>query len=93
MELITIARSFFALILVIFLIVLSIGLYNKFLQSHRYFPRLLGRKKHLKITEIIIIDPNNKIIEIARQDKRHLVLIGKNSEILLESYKAVEEQH
>jgi uncharacterized membrane protein len=86
MEIITVARAFFALILVVFLIMLSIGIYNKFLQNNKYLARFT-RRKHLWLNETIIVDQHNKVIEIARKDKRHLVLIGKNTEILLETYE------
>ena len=89
MELITIARTIFALILVIFLIILSIGIYNRFLQNNKYLTKFI-RRKHLRISETIIIDQHNKVIEISRKDKKHLVLIGKNSEILLDTYEESE---
>ncbi len=90
MEIITVARVFFALILVIFLIMLSIGIYNKFLQNNKYLAKF-ARRKNLRLSETIIIDQHNKVIEIARKDKRHVVLIGKNTEILLETYQEESE--
>jgi hypothetical protein len=89
MELITIARAIFALILVIFLIILSIGLYNRFLQNNKYIAKLI-RRKNLRISESIIIDQHNKVIELSRKNKKHLILIGKNSEILLDTYEDLE---
>jgi hypothetical protein len=89
MELITIARAVFALILVVFLIILSIGLYNRFLQNNKYIAKLI-RRKNLRISESIIIDQHNKVIELSRKNKKHLILIGKNSEILLDTYEDSE---
>ncbi|MCC2646148.1 MAG: hypothetical protein K0R02_213 [Rickettsiaceae bacterium] len=91
MELITIARAIFALILVIFLIILSIGLYNRFLQNNKYIAKLI-RRKNLRISESIIIDQHNKVIELSRKNKKHLILIGKNSEILLDTYEDLENE-
>ncbi|MDF2965962.1 MAG: hypothetical protein K0Q51_1350 [Rickettsiaceae bacterium] len=86
MELVTITRVVFALMLVIFFIILSVGIYNRYLQNNKYLAKLI-RRKSLRISETIIIDQHNKVVEISRKNKRHLVLIGKNNEMLLESYE------
>jgi hypothetical protein len=83
---VTITRVVFALMLVIFFIILSVGIYNRYLQNNKYLAKLI-RRKSLRISETIIIDQHNKVVEISRKNKRHLVLIGKNNEMLLESYE------
>jgi flagellar protein FliO/FliZ len=43
-----------------------------------------GKKRRLKIVEILPIDAKHKAILLRRDDKDHLVILGPNSETVIE---------
>lgn len=44
-----------------------------------------GRKKRLKIVEILALDPKRRAVIIRRDDVEHLVILGTNSETVVET--------
>lgn len=55
---------------------------RKFGSNH---PLTAPRKRRLKVIEVLQIDPRRKAILLKRDDKEHLVILGANSEVVIES--------
>lgn len=56
----------------------------------RFFENKNQSKKirHLKLLEVLPIDPKNKLILVHCYDKKHLILLGQNKETLISSEDA-----
>ncbi len=48
-------------------------------------PVTLPHKKRLRIVEILPLDARRRLVLIRRDDREHLVILGANSETLIES--------
>ncbi len=48
-------------------------------------PMTAPHKRRLKVVESLTIGPKHKAVLIKRDDKEHLVVLGANSELLVES--------
>lgn len=73
------------------LVCLTIILYVilKLLQKYTHFgDKTLGNKNNLlKINSLIYIDSQTKIVNFSCKNKKYLILVGKNSDLLLDSYE------
>ncbi len=76
-------KFFIALIFVIALMGGLSLLLRRFLPGSAPFVKAANRR--LKITEMIVIDHKRKAILLQRDDKEHLIIIGSNSEIVVET--------
>ena len=43
-----------------------------------------GEKKRLKLVESLVLDRSRRLVIIQRDDKQHLVILGPNSETVIE---------
>jgi flagellar protein FliO/FliZ len=48
-------------------------------------PRRKGMARRLQVIEVATIDPRRRLVLVRRDDKEHLILLGANSELLIES--------
>lgn len=48
-------------------------------------PQPVGKKKSLKIIEVLPLDSRRKAVLLQREDKQHLVILGPNGETVVES--------
>jgi len=48
-------------------------------------PYRKGAKRRLAVVEVAAIDTKRRLVLVRRDDKEHLVLLGVNSELLIES--------
>ena len=48
-------------------------------------PLTAPHKRRLKVTEVLTLDAKRKAVLIKRDDKEHLVILGANGELLVES--------
>lgn len=75
-------KSLIAIIIVVSLIgifaILYTKFYTKFLNKHT-------KTRRLSIEEVIFIDNKHKLILIKRDNTEHLLLIGTNKDIVLET--------
>lgn len=55
---------------------------RKFGSNH---PFTVPHKRRLKVLEVLTLDPKRKAVLLKRDDKEHLVILGANSELLVES--------
>tara|TARA_B100000989_G_C19431698_1_gene423338 strand:- start:76 stop:357 length:282 start_codon:yes stop_codon:yes gene_type:complete len=74
------------LILVLAWAVRRFGLEKKFQAGER-------AGKRLCIQESLMIDPRRRLVLIKRDEKEHLLLLGTNTEQVLESYDTGEKEH
>jgi flagellar protein FliO/FliZ len=44
-----------------------------------------GQKKRLSIVEVAAVDTKRRLVLVRRDDREHLILLGANSELLIES--------
>ena len=76
-------KAILALIFVIGLIGLISALMKKYFLE-RQFPNFTKRKRRLSVEETIAIDAKRRLVIIKRDDVRHLLLLGSNSETVVE---------
>lgn len=48
-------------------------------------PRRKGQGRRLRIVEVAAIDARRRLVLVKRDDREHLILLGANSELLIES--------
>jgi flagellar protein FliO/FliZ len=75
-------NAILALILVLGLIGLCSFLFKKVTQGQ--FLQKSAKSKRLKVEEVLYIDTKRKLVLIKRDDVEHLVLLGVNSETVIE---------
>ena len=74
----------FLLALVLVLVMMGgLALILKFLGGGRHIPMM--KNKRLKIVEILPLDHKRRAILIQRDDRQHLLVLGQNSEIVVET--------
>ena len=74
----------FLLALVLVLIMMGgLALILKFVGGGRHIPMM--KNKRLKIVEILPLDHKRRAVLIQRDDKQYLVVLGQNSELLVET--------
>ena len=74
----------FLLALVLVLVMMGgLALILKFLGGGRHIPMM--KNKRLKIVEILPLDHKRRAIFIHRDDRQHLLVLGQNSEIVVET--------
>lgn len=52
-----------------------------------------GKKRRLKIVEMLPLDTKHKAVLLRRDDKDHLVILGPNGETVIESSIQVQEEN
>ena len=85
MEIISLAQILRFAFALLFVLALMGGLalvMRKFGDRHGITP---GQKRRLKISEILPLDSKHKAILLKRDNKEHLIILGANSETLIES--------
>jgi hypothetical protein len=73
------------LLFVISLIFITAAVFKKFRPTDIFNKNNLGKSKRLNLEEVLIIDHQSKLILIKRDDVNHLLLINKDSSIVIES--------
>ena len=80
--------SYFQFILALVFVLTLIGLlawgYRHFALGSR-FPGRRAKESRLEITEIKHVDAKRKLLLVRRDDTEHLILLGPNSELLVEA--------
>lgn len=76
-----------ALIAVALIAIITLKLIQKFITRKGIFKP----KSNVKVLGIFYVDQHNKIIEIERSNKKHLIMLGKNNDFLIESYESKQE--
>ncbi len=73
------------LLAMIFVLILmgGLALILKMVGGGRHIP--MAKNKRLKIVEILPLDHKRRAVLIQRDDKQHLVLLGQNSESVVET--------
>ena len=82
MDLMPYLKSIFGLSIVIILIFISLILIRRF-QSLYLFKNNQNRK--IFIEDVLYIDSKNKVISIKSEHSKHLLLIGENNQLLIET--------
>lgn len=82
MDYVAYVNAFLALIFVLGLIGIVAFIFKKF--SHGSFANASGNKKRLSLQEVFYIDAKRKLVLVKRDDVEHLILIGTNSETVVE---------
>lgn len=52
----------------------------------------VGQKRRLKVLEVMSLDARRRLMIIKRDDKEHLVILGANSETVIESGFSSQEE-
>jgi hypothetical protein len=73
------------LLFVVGLIFITAALFKKFQPTNIFNKNNLGKAKCLVLEEILILDHQNKLVLIKRDDVGHLLLINKDNSIVIES--------
>jgi len=55
--------------------------------------RLKGERRRLEVTDVIPVDARRRLILVRRDDTEHLILLGMNDDILIESGIPSPELH
>jgi flagellar protein FliO/FliZ len=81
------AGSYIQAILALAFVVGLIGLASFALKklSDKQFAGVSSKQKRLKIEEVCALDTRRRLILLKRDDVEHLILLGANSELLIES--------
>ncbi len=82
MEITTLLQYLLALLLVIAMMA-ALALILKLISGGRHMP--LKKEKRLKIVEILPLDHKRRAILIQRDSQEHLLVLGHNSEIVVET--------
>ncbi len=85
MELIEFSQIIKFVTALVFVLALMGGLalvMRKFGSNH---PLTAPHKKRMKIIEVLPLSPKHKALLIKRDDKEHLIILGANSEVIVES--------
>ena len=72
-------------VMVIGLILLTAAMMKKFQPSKLFHKNNLGEPRRLLLEETLILDQQNKIILIKRDDVRHLLMVGRDKSIIIET--------
>jgi flagellar protein FliO/FliZ len=91
METPEILRFFMALVFVVSLMG-GLWIILKKLGMNGGFTLQQGKKRRLKIVEILPLDVKHKAVLIRRDDKDHLVILGPNGETVIEQSIPVQEE-
>lgn len=74
-----------ALIFVIGLIGVTAWAYRRFVMGRGFAPRFgTGRNARLEVVEVRALDPRRRLVLIRRDGTEHLLLLGPNSETVVE---------
>jgi len=82
MDYVVYVNAFLALIFVLGLIGIVAFIFKKF--SHGNFTHSTKNKKRLSLQEVFYIDAKRKLVLVKRDDVEHLILLGANSESVVE---------
>lgn len=82
MDMTTTIQFLLALLLVLIMMG-GLALILKFVGGGRHIPMM--KNKRLKIVEILPLDHKRRAILIQRDDKQHLLVLGQNSETVVET--------
>lgn len=91
METIAIAQIIKFAAALVFVLALMGGLalvMRRFSANH---PFTVPGKKRLKVVEVLMLDAKRKAVLLKRDDREHLVILGANSEVVVES--GIESKH
>lgn len=83
METTEVLRFFMALLFVVSLMGALWLILKRLGVNGGYVPQV-GKKRRLKIVEMVSLDANNKAVLLRRDDKDHLVILGANSQTVVE---------
>lgn len=83
MDLLDIPRVIFALLIVIGLIGLGAAAARRYQNTAARLNRLSSRR--LKIVETLYLDPKRRVVIVRRDDREHVILVGSQTETVLES--------
>ncbi|MCI5049090.1 MAG: flagellar biosynthetic protein FliO [Rickettsiales bacterium] len=87
MDLVSISQVFLAFAIVVGLILL-VGWITRKANLHHRFQMLRSADKRLSVISSLMIDPRRRLVLIKRDEKEHLVLLGPERDLLIESYDA-----
>ncbi|MGB1077390.1 MAG: flagellar biosynthetic protein FliO [Bdellovibrionales bacterium] len=75
--------QFLLALLLVLIMMGGLALILKFVGGGRHIPMM--KNKRLKIVEILPLDHKRRAILIQRDDKQHLLVLGQNSETVVET--------
>jgi hypothetical protein len=84
MEIVLLLKVCIVLLIVIFLIIATLKIIKNFYKFGNYV--INPAKKELRIKEVLYIDPTIKLVNIVRGKRNYILMLGKNSERLIEAY-------
>ncbi len=92
METVDIGRIIFSFIGVVVLIFI-VAMIAKRLGLHTRLAGLQSPEKRLQIIDAMPIDARRRLIIVRRDTREHLILIGMQEDLLIESYESEEKNH
>lgn len=87
MDMVDLTRVFFAFGVVVMLI-FAVAAIAKKLGLHNRLSGMQSTERRLKIVDVLAIDPRRRLVLIQRDGQEHLVLLGQQQDLLIESYEA-----
>ena len=91
MEYIEIGRFLLSFLFVIFLILLVAWLAKRFGLEKR-FSQKASSEARMEVLDRLMIDPRHRLVLIRRDKKEHLILLGANQDLLIESFDTEDEE-
>lgn len=88
MDLVSLFRVLLSLGFVVVLILIAAWAAKRFGLERRLRPQGSAEAR-LQVIDQLMIDPRRRLVLIRRDKKEHLVLLGTDRELLIESYDAV----
>jgi hypothetical protein len=75
------AKTLISLSLVIILAMIILKIMQRFYKNSNF---KIGNQTELSIIDSIYLDPANRLVTVARGQKKYILLLGKNSEKLID---------